>query len=80
MVADPALDLGLLLYSYVPENEWDNWLQQYGLTYNKELSKRMHWYVVSHTISIIVWHIERNQLNQVVHLKEYLGDLLQRDE
>ncbi|WP_088103869.1 phosphotransferase family protein [Halalkalibacter urbisdiaboli] len=76
MVADPALDLGLLLYSYIPEYEWEQWLKQYGLTLSDSLRERMHWYVVSQTISVLLWHLERQQLDQVSQFKDYLKSLL----
>ena len=31
IVADPALDLGLLLYHYIDQSEWEKWLAQYGV-------------------------------------------------
>ncbi len=75
-VGDPALDLGLLLYSYIPETDWVHWLQQYGLDLEDGLLERMHWYVVSQTISVLLWHFERNQVEQADHFKEYLKSLL----
>ena len=35
MIADPAIDLGLLLYWYIPEENWQDWLDMYG----KELTR-----------------------------------------
>lgn len=75
-VSDPALDLGLLLYSYIPEPEWEQWLKQYGVEINKSLRQRMHWYVVSQSISVLLWHYERKQNEQVEQLKEYVQSLL----
>ena len=31
MIADPAIDIGLLLYWYIPEDNWETWLAQYGV-------------------------------------------------
>jgi thiamine kinase-like enzyme len=76
IVADPALDLGLLLYYYIPEHEWEQWLKQYGLTLDDSLRERMHWYVISQTISVLLWHHEREQLEEVGQVKEYLMSLL----
>jgi thiamine kinase-like enzyme len=30
MIADPAIDLGMLLYCYIPEDNWTSWLAMYG--------------------------------------------------
>lgn len=75
-VADPALDLGLLLYSYIPEAEWGKWLQQYGIEMDDSLRQRMHWYVVSQSISVLLWHYERRQAEQVEQLTDDLHRLL----
>ena len=37
MIADPAIDLGLLLYSYIPVQEWEEWLGKYGLADRKSV-------------------------------------------
>nr|WP_245628087.1 phosphotransferase family protein [Shouchella shacheensis] len=75
-VADPALDLGLLLYTYVPEKEWEDWLHQYGVELNGSLRKRMHWYVVAQTISEILWHASRGHEEQVDDFRTYLSTLI----
>nr|WP_285873951.1 phosphotransferase family protein [Halalkalibacter oceani] len=75
-VSDPALDLGLLLYSYVPEESWDDWLKQYGLALGDSIQERMHWYVVAQSISSLLWHFERRQYEQVEQLKDYIKSLL----
>lgn len=75
-VADPALDLGLLLYLYISESQWESWLSQYGIPLTPELHLRMHWYVVSQTMFIILWHIQRNELDQVERWERYLVELV----
>ncbi|GAE25792.1 aminoglycoside phosphotransferase family protein [Halalkalibacter wakoensis JCM 9140] len=76
-VSDPALDLGLLLYSYIPEHEWEYWLEQYGVVLEDSLRNRMHWYVVSQSISVLLWHFGRGQFEQAEQLKEYIRSLLE---
>ncbi len=77
MVADPALDLGLLLYWYIPKEDWEKWLSKYGVKLNANLYKRMHWYVISQTIYAILWHKERNETDEVKYLLTYLAELLE---
>lgn len=77
MVADPALDLGLLLYWYIPKNNWETWLSRYGITLSEDLCKKMRWYVISQTISSILWHKKRNEISEVNHWISYLTDLLE---
>ncbi len=79
-VSDPALDLGLLLYSYIPKEEWETWLKQYGLTLGESLQERMHWYVVSQSISVLIWHYRRSEYDQVKRLEQDLHNLLKKAE
>ncbi|WP_243386008.1 phosphotransferase family protein [Bacillus kexueae] len=55
MIADPAIDLGMLLYSYIPENEWEQWLQKYGVELTENLMTRMNWYVLVQLIISVAW-------------------------
>lgn len=77
MVADPALDLGLLLYWYIPTTDWNKWLLNYGIELNESLYKRMHWYVVSQTLYAIIWHHERNEVDEVNGSLTFLEKLLE---
>lgn len=77
MVADPALDLGLLLYWYIPRNDWKQWLAKYGVMLTEDLRKRMHWYVISQTIYAILWHKQRNEISEVNYWISYLEELLE---
>ncbi|GAA0484669.1 phosphotransferase family protein [Salinibacillus aidingensis] len=65
MIADPAMDIGLLLHNYVPEDEWQEWLNIYGIELDEQLRYRMNWYVVVQSISFIQWHFERNEFQEV---------------
>ncbi|TSB48607.1 phosphotransferase family protein [Alkalicoccobacillus porphyridii] len=76
MVADPALDIGLLLYSYIAEQDWAEWLDHYGITLDRSLRDRMHWYVVAQTITLITWHYERGQPEEAAKFQDYLITLL----
>lgn len=50
IVADPALDLGIVLYEYIPRNDWKKWLAAYGVSYSVQLACRMKWYVLQYTL------------------------------
>ncbi|WP_412459226.1 phosphotransferase [Alkalihalobacillus trypoxylicola] len=76
IVADPALDLGLILYSYIEKENWSSWLEQYGLELGDSLQERMHWYVVSQTIASVIWHVGRKEFTQANQLKNDLLDLV----
>lgn len=76
MVADPALDLGLLLYWYIDETEWETWLNAYGCPLTDDLKKRMHWYAVAEAMYMRFWHNGRGEVAEVqkwyYHLASWL--------
>ncbi len=76
MIADPAIDIGMLLYWYIPEDKWEDWLQQYGMTLTDSLKLRMKWYVVSQTLLSIQWHKAKGRFHEMNHWLEYLQSIL----
>lgn len=75
-VADPALDLGILLYLYVPKASWKEWLHQYGAEYTEELHERMQWYVISQLMYLIIWHLQREEFSEANKWKQQLKELV----
>ncbi len=78
LVADPALDIGILLYLYIPQTNWVEWLDHYGIMLDDQLSKRMHWYVVAQSIFSVLWHYRRLEMKEVEHWLTYLDKLLKQ--
>lgn len=64
-IADPVTDFGYLLKWYIPQEEWDDWLKNYGLIRHDYLYERMYWYLLLDTLDYISWHREREELNKV---------------
>lgn len=60
IIADPAIDLGMLLYWYIDPSDWQLWLENYGIPLDEPLRLRMHWYMVAQTIQLMIWHKERH--------------------
>ena len=44
MLADPAMDLSMLLFQYVQREDWNDWLEHYGVVATDELMERIIWY------------------------------------
>ncbi|MGG0717385.1 phosphotransferase family protein [Robertmurraya massiliosenegalensis] len=65
MIGDPALDLGMLLYWYVPEEQWEDWVHLYGITLNDHLRLRMKWYFIAQTLTTIQWSKNKDRLEEV---------------
>lgn len=75
-IADPAVDLGMLLYSYIRPEEWKQWLNTYGISLSESLQKRMHWYFTAQTLSFLFWHRRRGEASEAEEMEERLASLL----
>jgi len=75
-IGDPALDIGPLLYWYIPESEWGSWLKKYGLPLTNDFLKRMEWYVVYQSLLMFSLFHEKGIEEESRYWKEYLGTLL----
>jgi thiamine kinase-like enzyme len=64
VIADPAMDVGMLLYCYIPTSKWQGWLHAYGLEMDENLLHRMKWYAVLQTISSIQWYKMKDKEDQ----------------
>ncbi|KON86693.1 phosphotransferase [Sporosarcina globispora] len=76
MIADPAIDLGMLLYWYIPKEEWLNWLERYGIELTDDLRLRMKWYVIAQTLTSIQWHKSKFRYQEMDKWLSYLDELL----
>ena len=72
IIADPAMDIGMLLYSYVKQEDWKEWLSKYGLQLTEDLKLRMKWHVLAQIIQNIVLHKRKNRLHEMNRYIEYL--------
>ncbi|AIM15927.1 MULTISPECIES: phosphotransferase family protein [Neobacillus] len=76
MIADPAIDLGMLLYLYIPEEKWQEWLMMYGEKLTDHLKLRMKWYVALQTLSSIQWHKNKNRLDEMNKWIAFLNEIM----
>ncbi len=68
VIADMAMDIGTLLYSYVPMEEWDGWLKTYGLQRSADLEHRLKWYAVVHALAYMELNKDREEMFQWTNL------------
>lgn len=78
-VSDPALDLALILYEYIPKEEWDGWLQEYGLPLTSHLQRRMRWQIISHLLDHAQQAMLTNRIKEAEFYKKQLEAVLDRD-
>jgi thiamine kinase-like enzyme len=76
MIADPAIDLGMLLYLYIPEDDWNSWLVMYGKPLTENLKLRMKWYVALQTLSSIQFYKNKDRLLEMDKWIAFLDGLL----
>jgi len=72
MIADPAIDIGILLYWYIEEADWKEWLLSYGLTLDEHLKTRIYWYVLLQALTSFLWYHgkenEKEKQNWIEHI------------
>lgn len=69
MFADPALDLGTILGSYVPLSSWSAWLVRYGWQPTDENMERIYWYALMGLLAEIARLYQRKDfkhMNQTI--------------
>ncbi|UXR79113.1 MULTISPECIES: phosphotransferase family protein [unclassified Staphylococcus] len=76
MIADWAIDIGMLLYNYVPESRWAEWLETYGVKETLDLNKRMKWYTVIQSIGMIQWSEEHKRFKEMNTWLEFLNNVM----
>src|SRR5699024_5001081 len=75
MIADPITDYGTVLNSYIPNEEWEQWLRNYGEALSEQLIMHMYWYLLMDSLSFLTLHDERKEEDKVVERIEKLADL-----
>lgn len=70
-VGDPAIDIGMVLYKYIPFGDWDDWLQEYGISKDERLMDRMNWYLIANELAFVLDYLyQDNQIRLQKSLKE----------
>ncbi|MBC1539613.1 phosphotransferase family protein [Listeria seeligeri] len=70
MLADAANDIGMILYQYIPRNEWEVWLSSYGTQLTTDLHRKLKWYTICQTVMQLT-------LNQSVEANERAKQIFQ---
>ena len=74
MLADPALDIGMILGHYVPKEEWNKWLLSYGVQADESVLQRIEWYVIINFLQEILRHQQGNEMRamnvEILKLKQ----------
>jgi len=76
MIADPAIDIGMLLYSYIPRDQWKKWLEIYGLDLTDCLEIRMKWYVIAQVLFSFLWHKQKGDKKEMQRSLHFLEQVI----
>ncbi|WP_100488888.1 phosphotransferase family protein [Sporolactobacillus pectinivorans] len=66
VIADPAMDLAMLLYWYVEEDNWKDWLALYGWELDESLQLRLVWHMIAMTLRFMFWHQEHAEAKKMI--------------
>ncbi|WP_027964208.1 phosphotransferase family protein [Halalkalibacillus halophilus] len=69
VIADPAMDLSMMLYQYIPRKGWEEWLASYGVQLNNDLLVRIQWYMAAQSISYYLWHLAKGNDKEAANWK-----------
>lgn len=75
VIADPALDLAMVLYWYIEPTEWERWLENYGGSLTDSLKLRLHWYMIAHTLTFMLWYSNHEQHEEAACFGNDLANL-----
>ncbi|WP_309241337.1 phosphotransferase family protein [Domibacillus sp. PGB-M46] len=79
MIADPAMDIGTLLFGYVKRENWAEWLNQYGWALTPDFFHRMKWYAAAQLLSSIEWNREKTRFHDMNRGLASLHQLLEAE-
>lgn len=57
-VADRMVDVSFILTHYIPRQNWEEWLREYGYNYNQAVLKKVYWYGQLSYLTQIAKHVE----------------------
>lgn len=80
-VGDPAMDIGRILQSYIPKEDWGHWLTNYGIEKSQYLMKRMHWHLLVDELVNFVYYLRNgleksanDHLNEIIQLHQQIEE------
>lgn len=80
VLSDCFLDLGYLLYRYVDMEDWEDWLNEYGVASSKENVHKVWWYGQMQHLLQIKHQYQNGRFKLVKEEIKYLKQLNERKE
>ncbi|OLN22708.1 phosphotransferase [Domibacillus antri] len=79
MIADPAMDIGTLLFGYVEREKWTDWLLECGYDLTPSFFRRMKWYAVAQMLLSIEWNRDKSRFHEMNRMIAALHGLMLDD-
>ncbi|RLL47717.1 phosphotransferase [Oceanobacillus piezotolerans] len=74
-IADPASDYGLILKGYIFREQWNDWLNKYGVEEDEDILERMYWYLLHDSLQYLCFHLDRKEPIKAMERLKELQDL-----
>lgn len=75
ILGDPAIDISFILYRYIPQKNWKNWLSMYGQELTLSYRLRLKWYIIFQTIIMVIWYNEKKQFSNMNNWLVFLNKI-----
>jgi|SRR5215472_1705311 len=70
-LADPIRDLGVFLWWYVPQIQWETLFRCYGQALTEDTKRKIYWFAARASLDVALWHPEGS-----LQEEEFLTDFL----
>ncbi|MBU0278800.1 MULTISPECIES: phosphotransferase family protein [unclassified Gemella] len=65
ILGDAAIDISFILYRYIPQKDWDLWLESYGIKSSLAYRLKLKWYMSFQSLVMVVWYHEKQQFAEM---------------
>lgn len=80
LLADPFIDLSMLLFQYVAREKWTEWLLEYGEPLTPDLLNRIRWYGMINLLNRIKQYHQKGHFHEMNHSLIALEKVFNRTE
>ncbi|MBF0716026.1 phosphotransferase family protein [Gemelliphila palaticanis] len=64
-LGDSAIDVSFILYKYIPQENWQEWLNSYGAILDLPYRLKLKWYITLQSLIMVVWYKEKQQFSNM---------------
>lgn len=64
-LGDSAIDISFILYKYIPQDNWNDWLNSYGIKLDLAYRLKLKWYITLQSLIMVIWYKEKQQFSNM---------------